>query len=100
MVLDKENCNTKMLDCLLKQKCEKRKADTMIVDYCLQLHDHNASGFDTWIKLNNLPCERRRVEMIENGKSRLSLKLSDKYVCGVNKKQITQYLFYGCGMTH
>ena len=64
-----DNCINNALDCLLKLKGEERKVNNKIVEYNLQLHAHNGSGFDTWIILNNLPCDRHIVgDIIKNGK--------------------------------
>ena len=30
------------------------------------MHAHNGSGFDTWIILNNLGCDKRIVDVIKN----------------------------------
>ena len=67
-----ENCIAKMLGTLLKIKGEDRKLDNKLVEYSLQLHSHNGCGFDTWFMLNILPCDRRIVDMIKNGKSLIS----------------------------
>ena len=48
-----ENCVGNALDVLLKFKGEERKVNNKIVEYNLQMHAHNGSGFDTWIILNN-----------------------------------------------
>ena len=32
------------------------------------MHAHNGSGFDNWIVLNNLPCDKHIVDIIKNGK--------------------------------
>ena len=55
IAFDGDNCVTNALDFCLKLKGEKRKIKNEIVEYNLQLHAHNGSGFDTWIILNNLP---------------------------------------------
>ena len=44
---------------------EKNKA----LENNLQHHAHNESGFDTWIVSNNLPCDKRIVNIVKNGKS-------------------------------
>ena len=31
------------------------------------MHAHNGSGCDTWIILNNLPCDKHIVDNIKNG---------------------------------
>ena len=63
------------------------------------MHAHNGSGFDTWIVLNNLPCDKHIVDIIKNGKGIISLKIFNGYI-EKNKKQIPQYLIFRCGMTH
>ena len=64
------------------------------------MHAHNGSGFDTWIILNNLPCDKHIVgDIIKNGKGIISLKLFNGYI-EKNRKQIPQYLTFRCGMTH
>ena len=65
-----DDCINNALDYLLKSKGEERKINNKIVDYNLQLHAHNGSGFDTWIILNNLPCDKHIVDIIKNGKKR------------------------------
>ena len=69
------------------------------VEYNLQLHAHNGSGFDTWIILNNLPCDTHIVDVIKNAKSINSLKIFNIYI-EKNKKQIPQYIIFRRGMTH
>ena len=49
-------------------KTKRRKVKNEIVESNLQLHAHNGSGFDTWIILNNLPCDKHIVYIIKNGK--------------------------------
>ena len=68
LVFDGDNCVGKALDFLLKFKGEERKVKNKIVEYNLQLHAHNRSGFDTWIIINNLPCDKHIVDIIKNGK--------------------------------
>ena len=94
-----DNCIGNALDFLLKFKGEERKVKNKIVEYNLQLHAHNGSGFDTWIILNNLPCGKHIVDIIRNGKGIISLKFFNGYIQN-NKNQISQYLIFGCGMTH
>ena len=43
-----------------------------VLEYNLQLHAHNGSGFDTWIVLNNLPCDKRIVNIKKTEKVLLS----------------------------
>ena len=50
-----DNCINNALDFCLKLKGEERIVKIKIVEYNLQMHAHNGSGFDTWIILNNLP---------------------------------------------
>ena len=101
IVFDGDNCVEKALDFCLKLKGEERKTvNNKIVEYNLQMHAHNGSGFDTWIILNNRPCDRRIVgDIIKNGKGIILLKVFNGYI-EKNKKQIPQYLIFGCGMTH
>ena len=80
-------------------KGEERKVKNKIVEYNLQLHAHNGSGFDTWIILNNLPCDKQIVDIIENCKSIIELKVINGYI-EKNRKQIPQYLHFRCSMTH
>ena len=64
------------------------------------MHAHNGSGFDTWITLNNLPCDKHFVgDNIKNGKGIISLKVFNGYF-EKNKKEIPQYLIFRCGLTH
>ena len=94
-----DNCIGNALDFLLKLKGEERKVNNKIVDYNLQLHAHNGSGFDSWIILNNLPCDKHIVDIIKNGKGIISLKIFNSYI-EKNKKQFPQHLIFRCGMTH
>ena len=95
-----DNCINIALDYLLKLKGEERKVNNKIVEYNLQMHAHNGSSFDTWIILNNLPCDRHIVgDTIKNGKGIIELKVYNGLVQKNNKK-IPQYLHFRCGMTH
>ena len=96
-----DNCISNALEYLLKLKGEERKTvNNKVVEYNLQLHAHNGSGFDTWIILNNLPCDRHIVgDIIKNGKSIIELKVFNGLIYK-NNKQIPQYLHFRCGMTH
>ena len=100
IVFDGDNCVEKALDFCLKVKGEERKTvNNKIVEYNLQMHAHNGSGFDTWIILNNLPCDKHIVgDFIKNGKGIISLKIFNGYI-EKNRKQIPQYLIFRCGMT-
>ena len=73
---------------------QKRK----VLEYNLPLHAHNGSGFDIWIDLNNLPCDKRIVNLIKNGKGIIELKAFNGYI-EKNKKRIPQYLHFRCAMT-
>ena len=101
IVFDGEDCIDKALDYCLKLKGEERKtANNKVVEYNLQLHAHNGSGFDNWIILNNLPCNKHIVgDIIKNGKGIISLKVFNGYI-EKDKKQIPQYLHFRCGTTH
>ena len=94
-----DNCINNALDYLLKLKGEERKVNNKIVEYNLQMHAHNGSGFDSWIILNNLPCDKHIDDIIKNGKGIISLKIFNGYI-SKNNKQIPQYLIFRCGMTH
>ena len=95
-----DDCINNALDYLLKLKGEERKVKNKIVEYNLQMHAHNGSGFDTWIILNNLPCDRHIVgDIIKNGKGIIELKVFNGLIYK-NNKQIPQYLHFRCGMTH
>ena len=100
-MFDGDGCIEKALDFCLKLKGEERKTvNNKIVEYNLQLHAHNGSGFDTWILLNNLPCDRHIVgDIIKNGKGIFELKVFNGYIYK-NIKQIPQYLHFRCGMAH
>ena len=63
-----DNCVTNALDFCLKFKGEERKVKNKLIEDSLQVHAHNGSGFDTWIVLTNLPCDKHLVQTIKNGK--------------------------------
>ena len=46
LVFDGDDCITKALDFVLKLIGDERKVQNKIVEYNLQLHAHNGSGFD------------------------------------------------------
>ena len=94
-----DNCIGNALDFCLKLKGEERKVKNKFVEYKLQMHAHNGSGFDTWIILNNLPCDKHIVDIIKNGKGKIELKVFNGLI-PKNNKQIPQYLHFRCGMTH
>ena len=62
-----DNCINNAVDFCLKLKGEERKVKNKIVEYYLQMHAHNGSGFDTWIILNDLPCDKHIADIIKNG---------------------------------
>ena len=66
LVFDGDNCVSNASDILLK--FNERKVNNKIVEYNLQLHALNGSGFDTWIMLNNLPCDKHIVDLIKKGR--------------------------------
>ena len=95
-----DDCINNALNYLFKLKGEERKVNKKIVEYNLQMHAHNGSGFDTWIILNNLPCDRHIFgDIIKNGKGIIELKVFNGMIYE-NNKQIPQYLHFRCGMTH
>ena len=100
IAFDVDNCAEKALDFCLKLKGEEYKDKKgKFLECNLQLYAHNGSGFDTWIILNNLPCDKIIVNIIKNGKGILQLKIFNGYI-RKNKKQIPQCLHFRCGMTH
>ena len=99
IAFDGYDCVSKALDFCIKVKGEERKVKNKIVECNLQLHAHNGSGFDTWIVLNNLDCDKRIVIIIKNGKSIIEMKVFHGYF-EKNTKQNPQYLHFCCGMTH
>ena len=99
IAFDGDNCINNALDYCLKLKGEERKLKNKIVEYNLQMHAHKGSGFDTWIILNNLPCDKHIVDVIKNGKGIIELKVFNGLI-HKNNKQVPQYLHFRCGMTH
>ena len=90
IAFDGVNCVEKALDFFLKLKGEEYKDKKgKVLEYNLQLHAHNGSGFDTWIVLNNLSCEKKNINLINNVKGIIELKVSNGYI-EKNKKQIPQ----------
>ena len=94
-----DNCINKALDFCLKLKGKERKVKNKIAEYNLQMHAHNGSGFDTWIILNNLPCDKHIVDIFKNGTGIIELKVFNGLIYK-NNKQIAQYLHFTCAMTH
>ena len=102
IAFDGDDCVEKALDFCLKLKGEEyRDKKGKVLEYNLQLHAHNGSGFDTWIVLNNLTRDKRIVNIIKNGKGIIELKVFNGYIQSkTSTKQIPQYLHFRCGMTH
>ena len=100
-MFDGDICVEKALDFCLKLKGEERKTvNNKVAEYNLQLHAHNGSGFDTWIILNTIPCDKHIVgDIRKNGKGVISLKIFNGYIYN-DKNQIPQYLIFRCGKTH
>ena len=44
------------------------------------MHALNGNGFDTWIVLNILDCDKRIVNVIKNGKRIIELKVFNGYI--------------------
>ena len=66
IAFDGDNCVEKALDFCIKLKSEEfKEKKRKVSEYNLQLHAHNGSGFDTWIVLKNLPCDKRIAKMIK-----------------------------------
>ena len=98
VAFDGDKCVEKALDFCLKLKGEYKDKKGKVLEYNLQIHAYNESGFDTWIVLNNLPCDKRFVNII-NGKGIIELKIFNGYI-EKNEKQIPQNLHFRSGMTH
>ena len=81
-MFDGDNCVNNALDFCLKLKGEERRTspNRNIVEYNLQLHAHNGSGFDRWIILNNLPCDKHIVDFYKNGNGIFSMKDFNGYI--------------------
>ena len=97
-MFDCDDCLSNALDFQLKFKGEERKYNKNN-EYNLQLHAYNGSGFFTWIKLKNLPCDKHVVDITKNGKGIVSLRAFNGYIQNI-KKQIPQYLSFRYGKTH
>ena len=66
IVFDGDNCVSNALNFCLKLKREGRKDFTnKLLENIFQLRAHNGSGVDTWIILNNLPRDKRSVNIIK-----------------------------------
>ena len=71
-----DNCIGNALDFCSKLKGDERKViKNKIVEYNLQMHAHNGSGFDTWIILKIFSCDKHIVDIIKYGKGIISLKI-------------------------
>ena len=92
-----DNFISNALDNCSKFKDDERKVKSKILEYSLQMHAHNGSGFDTWIIINNLPCDKHTVDIIKIGKGIIELKVFNRHI---SNKNITQFLHFRCGMTH
>ena len=94
-----ENCVGTALDFCLKLKREVYKDKKgKVIENNLQLHAHNGSGFDNWIVLNNIPCDKINVNKIINGKGIIEFKVFSAYFD--KNKNNPQYLHFRCCMTH
>ena len=97
---DVDECAGNASDFCLKLKCDERKdKKNKVLENNLQLYAHNGSGFDTWIILNNFPCDGSTVYIIKNGKSIIEFEIFNGYI-QTNQKENPQYLYFRCGMTH
>ena len=92
-----DNCIETALHFCLKLKGEKRKVKNKNVEYNLQFHVHNGSGFDTWVVIKNLSRDKSIVNIVKNGKGNIELKVFNGYI---ENKQTPQYIHFRCGMTH
>ena len=75
-----DNCVGNVLYFCLKLKREERRNAIKIVECNLQLLAHNGSCFDTWILINNLPCDKHIVDIIKNGKGIISSSVFIGYI--------------------
>ena len=89
-----------MLNCLLTLEGVVQKFGHKIVEYQLQLHAHNGSGFDTWKNLFNLTCERNICNIIKSGKGIFSMKSFNGFVFNDKKKSLPLFVWFRCGMNH
>ena len=88
---DGDYCVEFALDFCLKIKGDEYKEkEGKVSAYNLQLHAHNGSGFDTWIVLNNLPCDKTIVNNIKNGKGIFELIFFNGFI-EKTKKQTPLY---------
>ena len=75
-----DKCISNALDYCLKLEGEGYKINNKVVEYNFQMHAHNGRGFDTWIVLNNLDCDKRIVNVIKNGKGMIELKVFNCFI--------------------
>ena len=77
ITFDGDNCVVKILAFCLKIKGDEYKDKKgKVLENNLKLHAHNGSGFDTWIVLNNLPCDKIIVNIKKTVKVLLKLRYS------------------------
>ena len=78
----------------MKLKGEERKdKENKFLEYNLQSHAHNGSGFDILIVLNNLPCDKRIVNIVKNGKGIIELKVFNGLVEKNKNKFLNIFIF-------
>ena len=100
IAFDGKICAEKALDFCSKIKEEEEKDKKgKVFEKKLQLHAHNVSSFDTWIVLNKLPCDKRIVNNVKNGRVIIAMKIFNGYI-EKYEKQIPHYLHFRRGMTH
>ena len=76
LVFGGDKCASIVLDFCLNLKGEERKDNkNKVLGSNFQLDALNGSGFDTWIEKNILPCDKRLVNIIRNGKVIIELKV-------------------------
>ena len=94
LVFDGDNCVGNALYFSFKFKGEPRKTIiNKVVEYKFHLHAHKGTGFNTWIIINTLRCDKHIVDNIKNGKSVISLRIFNGYIENI-KKQSPHYLFF------
>ena len=64
------------------------------------MHAHKGSGFDTWILLNNLTCERNICKVNKSGKGIIPKNCFNGYAFNDKNKFVPQYVYFESGMTH
>ena len=75
-----DKCISNALDYCLELKGEERKVKNKIVQNSLRLQAHNGYGFDAWIIINNLDYDKHIVNIINNGRCIIELKLFNGYI--------------------